>query len=159
MRILRSLAALGAPSIAVCALAGALAGAGGVTVYTSEAASYLSNDPRACINCHVMRDHYDGWQKASHHAQATCNDCHTPQATLPKLLSKMENGYRHSKGFTFQDFHEPIRIRPSNSTVLERNCLRCHGEFVAEITAHGPAEGGFHGCVRCHGSVGHGPTR
>ena len=82
---------------------------------TREGFSYLSNDPKACVNCHIMRDHYDGWQKASHHAVATCNDCHTPHDSLsPSTSSKAENGFWHSKGFTLQDFHEPIRIRPRN---------------------------------------------
>lgn len=144
---------------ATFALGGMLVGAGGYTLYTSEAASYLSNDPTACVNCHIMRDPYDSWQKASHSAAATCNDCHTPHAPAGKLLSKIENGYRHSKGFTFQDFHEPIRIRPRNSQALEQNCLRCHRDLVSEITPHPTAGYGEVRCVSCHSQVGHGPSR
>jgi cytochrome c nitrite reductase small subunit len=149
------LAGLSLPAAVLSALLGGLSGAGAYTVYVSEAASYLSNDPRSCVNCHVMREHYDGWQKASHHARATCNDCHVPHALLPKALSKIENGYRHSKGFTFQDFHEPIRIRPGNARTLNRNCLECHGELLSEVAAHPEPPD----CVRCHGTVGHGPSR
>lgn len=138
--------------LVLCTLFGVLAGAGSYTVYTAEAASYLSNDPRTCVNCHVMREHYDGWQKASHHAVATCNDCHVPQEFVPKYWSKLKNGYRHSKGFTFNDFHEPIRIRPDNAEVLRSNCIRCHREVAGEIS-HGLD------CVRCHTSVGHGAIR
>jgi cytochrome c nitrite reductase small subunit len=143
-----------APGVAVCAAAGALVGAGGYTVHTSGATSYLSDDPRACVNCHVMRDPYDGWQKAGHHDRATCNDCHVPQALVPKYVSKAINGYRHAKGFTFEDFHEPIRIRPGNARVLNENCVRCHAALVHEILPGERLD-----CVRCHAQAGHGPTR
>jgi cytochrome c nitrite reductase small subunit len=121
--------------------------------------SYLSNDPKACVNCHIMREHYDGWQKASHRAHATCNDCHVPLSGVAKYLRKAGNGFWHSKGFTLQDFHEPIRIRPKNTVILEQNCVRCHREMVSEITAHSPTGSDALKCVHCHASVGHGPTR
>ena len=144
---------MSASALALCALVGILIGSAGYTAQYSEAASYLSNDPRACMNCHIMREHYDGWQKASHHAVAACNDCHVPQSFLPKYLSKAENGFRHSKAFTFQDFHEPIRIRPRNRDILNANCVRCHRELVSEIHREDT------NCVRCHEAVGHGPVR
>lgn len=136
-------------------LAGALLGAGGYTVSTSEATAYFRDDPKACINCHIMREQFDGWQKASHHGHATCNDCHTPTSFFPKYWVKAENGYWHSKGFTLQDFHEPIRIREKNARVLRENCVRCHADFVAGIGTH--ADGEAMNCVRCHAKVGHGP--
>lgn len=61
-------------------LIGMLTGAGGYTFYYAQGFSYFSNDPRACVNCHIMREQYDGWQKASHHGFAACNDCHMPHA-------------------------------------------------------------------------------
>src|SRR3954469_4422436 len=93
-------------------LSGVLLGAGTYTVYYGEGLSYLSNDPKACVNCHIMREQYDGWQKASHHAAAACNDCQVPHQTVPKYLVKAEDGFWHSRGFTLQDFPEPIRLRP-----------------------------------------------
>ena len=48
----------------------------GIGVYTFAYAkgwSYLTDDPAACANCHVMREQYDGWLKSSHRAVATCN--------------------------------------------------------------------------------------
>ena len=149
-------------------LLGALVGAGMFTFVEAKGASYLSDDPAVCVNCHIMREEYDGWRHASHHAVATCNDCHLPHDNLAhKLLVKASNGYHHSRAFTLQDFVEPIRIKPSNAAVLEANCLRCHGPLTAEITAHGTLgvptdpslEADLFGCVRCHQEVGHGPTR
>ena len=146
-------------SLILCVLLGLLAGVGGFTFYYAKGASYLSNDPKACVNCHIMREQYDSWQKSSHHGYATCNDCHVPHDLLGKYITKAENGYHHSRGFTLQDFHEPIRIKPGNAAVLNRNCLYCHGEYVREITAHRVLKDEELYCVRCHDNVGHGPGR
>jgi cytochrome c nitrite reductase small subunit len=145
-------------AIALSALAGVLVGLGGFTVHYAEGFSYLRDDPKACVNCHVMRDHYDGWQHASHHAVAVCNDCHTPTAFLSKYLNKLENGWRHSKGFTLNDFPEPIRIRESNARVVRANCVRCHADLVHPIVG-GPDPGARSDCLHCHRHVGHGPLR
>jgi len=125
-------------------------GLGAYTFRYAQGLSYFSNDPNACANCHIMGDHLDSWQKSSHHAQATCNDCHTPVALLPKFFTKAENGWNHSMKFTLQNFREPIRIRPVNARRLTENCVRCHAEFVSEIEAD---------CLQCHAGVGHGPRR
>ena len=140
-------------------LAGTLAGVGGYTFWYGQGFAYLSNDPAACKNCHIMNEHYDGWLKASHHTVATCNDCHTPHALIPKYFTKAENGFWHSKGFTFQDFHEPLRIRPHNKRVLNANCVSCHRELVSEvIVTHGDDDSRLD-CIRCHAHVGHGATQ
>jgi cytochrome c nitrite reductase small subunit len=150
---------VGIPGLALCALLGVAVGTGSYTVRYAEGFSYLSNDPKACVNCHVMRDHYDGWQKASHHAVATCNDCHVPHDFVPKYLVKAENGFWHSKGFTLQDFPEPIRLRPVSSRVLNANCLHCHQDLVRDVVGHGAAGFQAVNCTHCHASVGHGPPR
>ncbi len=155
-------------SLLASVLVGAFAGSGLFTFVTANGTSYMSDDPRVCINCHVMREDYDGWSHASHHSVATCNDCHLPHDNiLHKLFVKASNGYHHSKAFTLQNFAEPIRIKPSNARVLEANCLRCHQTLTDEITAHGtlgvPTDSlllaDLYGCVRCHQEVGHGPSR
>jgi cytochrome c nitrite reductase small subunit len=61
-------------SLAASALLGTLLGSGVYTFVSAHGASYLSNDPAVCVNCHVMREQYDGWLHGSHHAVATCND-------------------------------------------------------------------------------------
>lgn len=140
-------------------LTGLLVLTGGYTFWYGQGASYLSNDPAACKNCHIMNDHYDGWLKASHHAVATCNDCHTPTSFIPKYLVKAQNGFLHSKGFTLQDFPEPIRIRKSNKAVLNENCIRCHDTMVSEMTAPRGHSDEKIDCTHCHIVVGHGRTR
>jgi cytochrome c nitrite reductase small subunit len=141
--------------VVLAALIGAAIGMGGFTFRYAEGLSYMSNDPKACKNCHIMNEQYDSWRKSSHHAAATCNDCHVPPDFLGKYLAKASNGYHHSKGFTFQDFHEPIMIKPKNSQILQDNCLRCHGALVHEIVRGSTYASGAIRCVHCHRSVGH----
>lgn len=135
-------------------LASVFLGVGAYTFRYAEGLSYFSADPKACVNCHVMQPSFDSWQKASHHNVAKCVDCHLPHAPVPKYLAKADNGYRHSKGFTFQDFHEPIRVTRRNDAILQDNCLRCHDALV-HGTSLTDGRGGLR-CVHCHRNVGHG---
>ena len=136
-------------------LVGVLAGLGIFTLLYAEGLSYLSSDPAACANCHIMWPQYEGWQKASHHTSATCVDCHLPHDFIGKYTAKAVNGYHHSKGFTFQDFHEPIQIKGNNARILQANCLRCHEQLVHDMLAAQPRPGDVE-CVHCHATVGHG---
>jgi cytochrome c nitrite reductase small subunit len=138
---------------------GTVLGLGLFTFWFAEGGSYFSSDPKACVNCHIMRDQFDSWQKASHHANATCVDCHLPHDLVGKYVAKAENGFWHSAGFTLQNFHEPIRIKPKNSQILHLNCIQCHQSLVNDLINHGAFEDGSNSCVRCHASVGHGSPR
>jgi cytochrome c nitrite reductase small subunit len=138
-------------------LVGVAAGLGAHTFDYAEGTSYLSNNPKACVNCHVMRDQYDAWQKSSHHAVATCNDCHVPQDPIGKYATKASQGYRHSKAFTLQNFAEPIRITESDLKVVENNCVRCHADLVEHIAHKGSADS--IDCTHCHSGIGHDARR
>ncbi len=131
-------------------------GVGIYTMHYAGATSYLSTDPQACVNCHIMENHYDSWQKASHHGVATCVDCHLPVEFIPKYLAKMDQGYRHSKAFTFQDFHEPIMVAESSARIIQDNCVRCHGELLHPSIANAATDRDVLKCVHCHRSAGHG---
>ena len=120
--------------LVVTTMLGVLLGLVGFTFHYGEGLSYFSKEPAACVNCHIMRPQYDSWQKASHHTVATCVECHLPHDFIPKWVAKAENGFWHSKGFTFQDFPEPIFIRQRNQMVLHDNCLHCHSDFVHEMS-------------------------
>ena len=138
---------------------GIFIGASAFTFTYAEGHSYLTNDPQACLNCHVMREQFYGWLKSSHHAVATCNDCHVPTEFLGKWYTKIDHGYRHSKGFTFNDFHEPIQIKEHSLEVVQNNCVRCHQETVSMMTTtlpHGGDIGQQLNCVMCHSGIGHG---
>ncbi len=155
------------PVFVVCILIGMFLGASGFTFHYAEGLSYLSDDPKACINCHVMQQHYDGWMHASHGRVASCNDCHVPHDSfIHKYYVKSEHGYRHSKRFTFQNFHEPIQITPGSRAVVIDNCMRCHASIGDDLSVHGRSRPGQKqvevtgaDCLHCHSRVGHGPTR
>jgi cytochrome c nitrite reductase small subunit len=101
-----------------------------------------------------MQGSYDSWAKSSHHAVATCNDCHLPHDFFGKWLTKVDNGFFHSLAFTANDYHEPIQIKDRNRRVTQRACLHCHGDLVdAALPAH--AGGESLTCVHCHGGAGH----
>ncbi|MCI0630400.1 MAG: hypothetical protein L0Y44_07060 [Phycisphaerales bacterium] len=78
-----------------------------------------------------------------------------PHDLVGKYLTKMENGYRHAWGFTFQDFHEPIQLHPRTPPIIQGNCLRCHSRFVSEIVGHSRLDDDLANCMRCHSQVGH----
>lgn len=89
---------------------GRVGGVGGYTFGYADGVSYLSDDPRACVNCHMMRDQYESWLRSSHHAVATGNDCHLPRDPIGQWLAKTRHGWNHSVAFTLGRFPEPIRI-------------------------------------------------
>ena len=136
--------------IAIAAAAGVAVGLGGYAFAYAKGYSYLGNDPATCANCHVMSGHLDAWQQSSHHAVATCNDCHTPAPLASKYATKATNGYHHSMAFTLENFPDVIRARPESVEVIEGQCRHCHADLVESMTA-----GGEISCVRCHPSVGH----
>ena len=135
---------------------GLLVGIGAFTFTFARGASYLTNDPAACANCHVMQEHFDAWNKSSHRAVATCNDCHTPHNLVSKYLTKANNGFWHSFYFTTGNYPDPLRITPRNHDVTELACRKCHAEMTAAIDpAHSANPRTGTSCTTCHNDVGH----
>lgn len=133
---------------------GACVGLGAYTFIYAKGYSYLSNDPRVCVNCHVMGNEYDGWIKSTHHAAAMCNDCHTPHNLIGKYVTKGRNGFWHSFYFTTGLFPDNIQTKSLNRRIAEENCRRCHEDIVSAVDgSHAGAD--KLSCVKCHGSVGH----
>jgi cytochrome c nitrite reductase small subunit len=133
---------------------GIAAGIGGYTFLYAKGASYLTNDPAACANCHIMNEHYDAWIKSSHRSVAVCNDCHTPSGFFAKYMTKASNGFWHSFAFTTGKFPEPLRIKPHNREITEQACQKCHQDIVQAISVTHTNPGKL-SCVSCHNSVGH----
>jgi cytochrome c nitrite reductase small subunit len=128
----------------------------GLGLYTfvyAKGYAYLTNNPEACANCHVMQDYYSGWITSSHHTVAKCNDCHTPHNFVGKYAIKATNGFFHSLAFTSGRYPDNIRIKGYNHSVTEGTCKTCHAELTSSIL-------GVHGgkdisCISCHFNVGH----
>lgn len=141
-------------SAAIAGLLGILGGIGLFTFGYGQGASYLSNDPQACANCHVMQDHFDSWLKSSHAEVAVCNDCHLPHDPIGKWVTKSDNGFFHSAAFTLDNFHEPIQIKKRNARVTQNACLHCHKDFVHWMLPAEPG-GDMQSCATCHADAGH----
>lgn len=149
-------------TITAAILFGISLGIGLFTFDYAEGGSYFSQDPKACVNCHIMQPQYDSWEKSSHKSVATCVDCHLPHDFVNKYIAKAENGWNHSKAFTLQDFHEPIMINQKNSKILQANCIECHRDLTHAQVGFNPLPDikqrapGQYSCVHCHADVGHG---
>jgi cytochrome c nitrite reductase small subunit len=143
--------------VAAGVLVGLLVGIGGYTFVYARGYSYLTNDPAACANCHIMRDHFEAWSRSSHHAVAACNDCHTPPGAIGKYVTKAQNGFWHSFYFTTGTYPDPLRITARNQQVTEQACRNCHGELTESIEPVRASAGhdSQTSCIRCHDSVGH----
>lgn len=130
--------------------------------HISNASSYLSNDPLACMNCHVMTPQFATWQKSSHANAATCNDCHVPHDNLIRTyLFKASDGMRHATMFTFRLEPEVIRIKDAGKKVVQENCIRCHYEYVntasiVTVTGNSAKHNGDRLCWDCHRETPHG---
>ncbi len=130
------------------------AGIGAFTFVYAKGYSYLSTDPRACVNCHVMNEQYDGWLKSGHRHAASCVACHLPDGGLGKWVAKADQGFRHSMAFTLQNFKEPIEIMPRDRDIVRVNCVRCHADLVHAVVGTAPRQ--ELDCLHCHATAGHG---
>ncbi|MDK9700391.1 MAG: cytochrome c nitrite reductase small subunit [bacterium] len=127
----------------------------GILIFrASEATSYLTDDPKACINCHIMRPEFATYARSSHARVATCNDCHVPQHPLWKWPFKARDGMRHAFMFTFRLEPQVIHASEMAEAAIESNCIRCHGKLIETA---GNIKMNQH-CFFCHREVPHGRT-
>ncbi len=143
-------------------LTGIFIGLGAYTLKISKAASYLSHDPKTCINCHVMIPQYASWKRSSHARVAVCVDCHIPHDNFIHSYSfKMRDGLRHSYVFATRMEPQVIMIKEEGTAVVQENCIRCHQNVLQDTSlpqatyeAHKAGEGKL--CWECHREVPHG---
>lgn len=154
-RLWATLARIGLLPMAMAVAFGILGGVGAFTFGYGKGWAYLTNDPAACANCHVMQEHYDTWQASSHKHVATCNDCHLPHNLPGKMFTKADNGFFHSLAFTTGEFHDPIQIKRRNRKVTQGACLHCHQAIVHDMVAVGDPDDEAPACIHCHADVGH----
>lgn len=148
--------------VPVILLLGVIVGLGAGTLYISNAASYLSDKPEACMNCHIMAPQFATWQRGSHGRVTVCNDCHVPHDNVfRKYAFKAQDGMRHATMFTLRLEPQVIHVKEAGVAVIQENCQRCHekllwpvtsGQVTASMAAHG--EGKL--CWDCHREVPHG---
>ncbi len=142
--------------IGVYSLVGVALGLALVLVRIANAASYLSDQPQACINCHVMTDAYASWQRGSHGRVAVCIDCHVPHSSpLAKYAYKAQDGLKHSYVFTARKEPQVLTLSARAAPVVQANCMNCHSHQVSII---GAVEGFERRCWDCHQGI-HGKVR
>lgn len=123
--------------------------------YIGNAASYLSDNPETCVNCHVMFPQYASWQNSSHARVTNCNDCHVPHNNVfNKYLFKATDGLRHSTIFTLRLEEEVIKIKQAGKDVVQSNCIRCHSSLVGNTSLHNTYKDEY--CWKCHEETPHG---
>jgi cytochrome c nitrite reductase small subunit len=137
-------------------------------VNESKVLSYLSSEPKVCINCHPMLSYYASWQHSSHRDRASCIDCHLPRDSfVNKMMAKARDGYHHSVAMTFKTYGYNLQISNDAATRIQDNCISCHSEVVSQMletsklyqkTADNAVQMGRR-CWDCHRSLPHGTMR
>lgn len=132
-------------------LLGAAAGTGVLLVRIANAASYLSDSPLTCINCHVMTDAYASWQRGSHSQTAVCTDCHVPHDNIAaKWAFKGFDGTKHSAVFTLRAEPQVMSLSATAVPVVQASCLRCHDHQMQMVRLAGYGE---RKCWDCHQNI------
>lgn len=162
-KIIYSLIPPGQWKLTVIILMGIITGMGIYLFMVSNAASYLSDDPEACINCHVMNPQYASWQHSSHREVANCNDCHVPHNNVfNKYFFKAKDGLRHSAMFTLRLEPQVIQIKDAGKKVVHKNCIRCHGSLLEDPQLQAVFHSDYYTtrtsrkCWDCHRETPHG---
>jgi cytochrome c nitrite reductase small subunit len=151
--------------VAMCCVV-AVVGLFAYVVHESKMLSYLSSDPKVCINCHAMNTHYATWQHSSHRDRAACVDCHLPRDSfIDKMIAKTRDGYNHSLAMTLGTYGTNLRITGDAARRIQTNCISCHEGIVSQMLANSEP---YHKegdvpmgrlCWECHRSLPHGTTR
>jgi cytochrome c nitrite reductase small subunit len=149
--------------IPVVILAGIFIGLGVYIFMVSNAVSYISDDPRTCINCHVMNPQYATWEHSSHREVAVCNDCHVPHDNvISKYFFKAKDGMRHATMFTLRLEPQVIKIKEAGRQAVQKNCIRCHEKQLILPHLQSPVFSGYYHertsrqCWECHRETPHG---
>jgi cytochrome c nitrite reductase small subunit len=158
-RVIPVVALAGLPKplqIGVYSLVGTALGMTLVLIRIANATSYLSDDPQACINCHVMTDAYASSQRGSHGQVAVCIDCHVPHDNIAaKYAYKAQDGLKHSYVFTMRKEPQVLGLSARAVPVVQANCVHCHSHQVMMIGAAAVPQ---RHCWDCHQGI-HGKAR
>lgn len=128
----------------------------------SEVVSYMGDDPKTCVNCHVMTSEYNSWMHSSHREVTTCNECHVPHNNIVnKYFFKAKDGLYHATVFTLRQEPQVIFMKEASQEVVQNNCIRCHNQQVTDVKLsswldnHSENRTGRK-CWECHREVPHG---
>lgn len=151
--------------VPVIIILGIFVGMSILVFYLSKAHSYISDDPKTCVNCHIMAPQYATWQHSSHREWTNCNDCHVPHNNIAnKYYFKMKDGMRHASMFTLRMEPQVIKMHEAGQEVVQDNCIRCHTHLLTDSKVlHKTTEFQHYRdnrpCWECHREVPHGRVK
>ena len=161
-KLIKKLKPPGIWKLPVIIVLGILIGLGIYIVYISKAPSYLSDNPKTCVNCHIMAPQYATWSHSSHREVTNCNDCHVPHNNVVnKYYFKAKDGLRHASMFTLRLEPQVIFIHEAGREVVQNNCKRCHIELLSNTRLNTMMPTMAHAiddryCWECHRETPHG---
>ena len=113
---------------------GVVVGLGGLFLYLLRFHTYLTDDPSACVNCHIMAPYYATWMHGAHARNTTCNDCHVPHDNVfRKYFFKGKDGMNHVYKFVTRQERQAIQAIDESAEVIMENCVRCHATLNTEL--------------------------
>ncbi len=108
-----------------------------------------SEAPTFCASCHVMEEQYTAWSHAGAHRRLRCVDCHLPNGNpVEHYVWKGIDGLKDALSFHTGLVPERIELSAHGRRVLQANCIRCHGEAVAQMDTSRQ-------CWGCHRQLRH----
>jgi nitrate/TMAO reductase-like tetraheme cytochrome c subunit len=112
----------------LAALIGGIVGLGVFTFAYAQGASYLSDDPSTCVNCHIMREVYDGWNR--------------PTASWKRYpaMVRIWAGYAFSKDHNEERGHYYAQIDQEETERVQivnqpGACANCHAAEAPQLIA------------------------
>ncbi len=143
-------------------------------VHVSKATSYLSDDPKTCVNCHIMAPQYATYAHSSHREWANCNDCHVPHKWTDKIVRKVQaskeifaflmGNISTEEKFYARRKHLAIREWQRMKENDSQECRNCHNFDFMDFSEQGPRSVKQHStalangdktCVDCHKGIAH----
>ena len=149
----------------VVILIGMIVGCTIYLVYVSNAVSYMSDNPKVCVNCHIMAPQYATWAHSLHRETANCSDCHVPHDNIfNKYFFKAKDGIRHAAMFTLKLEPQVIHIHQEGEEVFKNNCIRCHSNQIHNTKVESVLKNHVQHidnrkCWECHRETPHGRVK
>ncbi|HRX00663.1 MAG TPA: NapC/NirT family cytochrome c [Cyclobacteriaceae bacterium] len=106
-----------------------------------------------CGRCHAMDEQVSTYLHSPHVNAANCGDCHDPHGLVTGSLFAAYTGTRDVYRVVTDTTPAEIRATELSRKVLQNNCMRCHGDIMADIgdTSHDRGSNCFH----CHQEIVH----
>ncbi len=121
-----------------------------IIIYAGTGFAMKATDQAAfCGSCHVMSEAVRTYER-SVHAGISCNDCHAPHDTVPKIIFKAQAGAKDIYKNTVGDVDDIIRATAKTKEIVNANCSSCHTMTNVNVAMDAKEY-----CTDCHQHVPH----